>query len=91
MSPASVARWVRLRAHPVGDKASKTKRRGQQMRHAPSERIVGLPQEGKQTQSVCEIMLVLHIGEANASFSIEKINVFCYALFRKLELLPNQH
>ena len=29
MKSTSVARWVRLRAHPMGDTASKTKRSGQ--------------------------------------------------------------
>jgi len=41
MRSTSVARWVTSRPLAVRDKGSVRKRSGRQMRHAPSERIVG--------------------------------------------------
>ena len=38
--------------------------------HAPSERIVELPQEGKQTQSVCEIILYQIRFKVSAAASV---------------------
>ena len=44
MSPTSVARWVRLRARPVDEEASKTKRSGQNFKPLKKAKKFWVPQ-----------------------------------------------
>ena len=54
MRSTSVARWVTSRPPPVAEEGSVRKRRGRQVRRAPSERNVGHVPRG-QTNEVCAI------------------------------------